>query len=73
MPNTTLDDHGRLTLPADLRDRYGDHYYIVDLNGSIKLIPIAEDPLDGLRDEFAGVTRSASDLREEARDAMPDE
>ncbi|WP_418286761.1 AbrB/MazE/SpoVT family DNA-binding domain-containing protein [Halorubrum sp. DTA46] len=73
MPGVILDDQGRLTLPADLRDQYGDRYYIVDLDDSIKLIPVVEDPLDALRDEFTGITRSASNLREETRNAMPDE
>lgn len=73
MSEATLDDRGRLTLPKDLRDRYGDRYYIVELHDSIKLVPIADDPLDALRDEFADVAKSADELREEGREAMLDE
>ncbi|WP_336133347.1 AbrB/MazE/SpoVT family DNA-binding domain-containing protein [Natronomonas amylolytica] len=73
MSETTLDDRGRLTLPKELRERYGDRYRIVELHDGIKLIPIADDPLDALRAEFSGVEKSAEELREGARDAALDE
>ncbi|GAA0716866.1 bifunctional DNA-binding transcriptional regulator/antitoxin component of YhaV-PrlF toxin-antitoxin module [Halorubrum trapanicum] len=73
MSEATLDDRGRMTLPKDLRERYGDRYRIVEVHDGIKLIPVAEDPLDALRDEFAGVEKTADELREEAREAAFDE
>jgi bifunctional DNA-binding transcriptional regulator/antitoxin component of YhaV-PrlF toxin-antitoxin module len=73
MSDATLDDRGRLTVPKELRERYGDRYHVVDVHGGIKLIPVAEDPLDALRDEFADVEKSAEELREEAREAALDE
>jgi bifunctional DNA-binding transcriptional regulator/antitoxin component of YhaV-PrlF toxin-antitoxin module len=73
MSDATLDDRGRLTLPKGLRERYGDHYHIVELQDGIKLIPIAENPLEALRDEFEDVEKTADELREEARDAALDE
>lgn len=73
MSDTTLDDRGRLTLPKELRERYGDHYRVVELHDGIKLIPVADDPLDALRDEFADVEKTATELREEAREAALDE
>ncbi|MFB1065215.1 AbrB/MazE/SpoVT family DNA-binding domain-containing protein [Natrinema sp. H-ect4] len=73
MSDATLDDRGRLTLPKGLRERYGDHYQIVELHDGIKLIPIAENPLEALRDEFDDVEKTADELREEARDAALDE
>ncbi|UTF54576.1 AbrB/MazE/SpoVT family DNA-binding domain-containing protein [Natronosalvus rutilus] len=73
MTDATLDDRGRLTLPKALRERYGDHYHIAQLHDGIKLIPIADDPLEALRDEFAGVEKTTSELREEAREAALDE
>ncbi len=73
MSEATLDDRGRLTLPKELRERYGDRYHIVELHDGIKLVPIAEDPLDALRDEFADVGKSADELREEGRKATLDE
>ena len=73
MPDATLDDRGRLTLPKAVRERYGDRYRIVELHDGIKLVPVADDPLDTLRDEFADVDKTASELRDGARDAALDE
>lgn len=73
MTDATLDDRGRLTLPKELRERYGDHYHIVRVHDGIKLIPVAEEPLDTLREEFSDVEKTATELREAARDAALDE
>lgn len=73
MSEATLDDRGRLTLPKELRERYGDRYHVVDVHEGVKLIPIAEDPLAALRDEFADIETSADELREHARTAALDE
>jgi bifunctional DNA-binding transcriptional regulator/antitoxin component of YhaV-PrlF toxin-antitoxin module len=73
MSEATLDDRGRLTLPKELREQYGDHYRVVKLHDGIKLIPVAEDPLDALQDEFGDVEKTASELREEAREGAVDE
>jgi hypothetical protein len=37
------------------------------------LIPVDDDPLDALRSEFADVTKTVDQLRQEARDAGLDE
>jgi bifunctional DNA-binding transcriptional regulator/antitoxin component of YhaV-PrlF toxin-antitoxin module len=68
MSEATLDGRGRLTLPKEIRERYGERYHIVQLHDGIKLIPIEEDPLDALRSEFADVEKSAEGLREDARE-----
>ncbi|WP_440771268.1 AbrB/MazE/SpoVT family DNA-binding domain-containing protein [Natronorubrum sp. DTA28] len=73
MSDASLDDRGRLTLPKEVRERYGERYRIVQLHDGIKLVPIADDPLDALRDEFADVDKSADELREDARKAALDE
>jgi bifunctional DNA-binding transcriptional regulator/antitoxin component of YhaV-PrlF toxin-antitoxin module len=73
MPDVALDDRGRLTLPKDVRERYGDRYHIVKLPDGLKLIPVADDPLEALRDEFSDVDKSADVLREEAREGALDE
>jgi bifunctional DNA-binding transcriptional regulator/antitoxin component of YhaV-PrlF toxin-antitoxin module len=73
MSDVTLDDRGRLTIPKEMRERYGDRYRVVELHDGIKLVPIAEDPLSALREEFAEVDKSAEELREEAREAAIDE
>ena len=38
MTEATLDDRGRLTLPKEMREQYGDHYYVVEVHDGIKLI-----------------------------------
>ncbi|MCU4751976.1 AbrB/MazE/SpoVT family DNA-binding domain-containing protein [Halobacteria archaeon AArc-curdl1] len=73
MSDVALDDRGRLTLPKEVRERYGDRYHVVQLPDGVKLVPVADDPLEALRDEFADVEKSAEDLREEAREAALDE
>jgi bifunctional DNA-binding transcriptional regulator/antitoxin component of YhaV-PrlF toxin-antitoxin module len=73
MPDATLDDRGRLTLPKEIRERYGDRYHVVDVHDGVKLIPVADDPLDALRDEFTDVEKTAEELRDEAREAALDE
>jgi bifunctional DNA-binding transcriptional regulator/antitoxin component of YhaV-PrlF toxin-antitoxin module len=73
MPDVSLDSRGRLTLPKELRERYGDRYHIVELPDGIKLVPVADDPLDALREEFADVDKSATELREGARETALNE
>lgn len=65
------DPHGRIYLSAELRDKYGERFHIVEYQDRIELIPVDEDPLQGVQDAagdaFAGVP--IDDLREEAREA----
>ncbi len=44
MSDVALDDRGRLTLPKEIRERYGDRYHIVKLPDGLKLIPVSDDP-----------------------------
>ncbi len=73
MSDASLDDRGRLTLPKEVRERYGERYYIVQLHDGIKLVPISDDPLEALRDEFADIDESADELRQKARKVALDE
>ena len=73
MADVALDDRGRLTLPKEVRERYGDRYHVVQLPDGIKLVPVADDPLEALRGEFAAVEKSSDELLEEAREATLDE
>ncbi len=73
MVDITLDDRGRLTLPKALRERYGDRYFVVELHDGIKLVPVADDPLEALREEFADVEGTAAELREAGRETALDE
>jgi hypothetical protein len=67
---TKTDERGRLYLSKDLRARYGERFHVVEYQDRIELIPVDEDPLEGLReavgDAFEG--KSVDELRQEARD-----
>ena len=73
MSEARLDGRGRLMLPKDIRERYGDHDRIVQLHDGLKLVPIEDDPLDALRAEFAAVEKTVEGLRTDARDTALDE
>ena len=47
---TTTDERGRIVIPADFREKHGDRYRIVELRDRLELIPLAEEPVAGLRD-----------------------
>jgi bifunctional DNA-binding transcriptional regulator/antitoxin component of YhaV-PrlF toxin-antitoxin module len=73
MSEVTLDDRGRLTLPKDLREQYGDRYRIVEVHDGMKLVPVADNPLAALREEFADIDKTAEKLRTAARESAMDE
>lgn len=64
----TTDDRGRIVIPAEFREKHGDRYRIVELRNRIELIPLKEDPVEGLReavsDAFEG--KSIDEVRREA-------
>jgi hypothetical protein len=39
------DRQGRLYIPEEIRERYGERYHIVTYEDRIELIPVADDPL----------------------------
>lgn len=49
MSTVDVDSRGRIYLPKDMREEHGDKFKIVQLESGIKLIPIDEDPVEGLR------------------------
>jgi bifunctional DNA-binding transcriptional regulator/antitoxin component of YhaV-PrlF toxin-antitoxin module len=51
MSEVTLDGRGRLTLPKEVRERYGDHYRIIQLHDGIKLVPVRRDGRKAALDE----------------------
>lgn len=69
MTEIATDERGRITIPQKTRERFGEHYRLVELEHGIKLIPIDDDPLKGLRDAVgdAFADKDAADLKEEAR------
>jgi bifunctional DNA-binding transcriptional regulator/antitoxin component of YhaV-PrlF toxin-antitoxin module len=46
----STDERGRIYLPKDIRERFGEQYRIVERPTHVALFPVDEDPLAGLRD-----------------------
>lgn len=52
-----MDSHGRLYLPAEVRDKYGEKFHIVEHSDRLELIPVDEDdPLQAARDAMSEST-----------------
>ncbi|GAB6878883.1 hypothetical protein JCM17823_11570 [Halorubrum gandharaense] len=68
----STDERGRIYLPKNVRERFGNRYRIVELPSHVALFPVDEDPIAGLRaavgDAF-GETE-AVDLKSDAREAI---
>ena len=54
------DDRGRVTIPEETRERYGDKFRLVELDSGLKLVPIPDDPVETLRAAGSTELRSAS-------------
>jgi hypothetical protein len=59
------DSHGR---SAELRQKYGEKFHVVEYGDRIELIPIDEDPLQAVRDEIGDALegKSRQKLRQKA-------
>lgn len=75
MMEVTTDDRGRVTIPKEVRERFGERYRLVELRDGIKLLPIPEDPVASLRDAGSEEFKEASmdELREAARERASDQ
>ncbi|MFB6147893.1 MAG: AbrB/MazE/SpoVT family DNA-binding domain-containing protein [Candidatus Nanohaloarchaea archaeon] len=49
MAEVDTDDRGRIYLPKSVREEYGESYRLVSLESGLMLIPLEEDPVEGLR------------------------
>lgn len=67
---TQTDERGRLYLPKELREEYGDRFHVVRYQGRIELVPVASDPLSALRDAVGDALDGLSprELRADARE-----
>lgn len=62
------DSHGRLYLSAELREKYGERFHVVEYQDRLELIPIEDAPLAAVRDEIGDALEGTSreELREKA-------
>jgi hypothetical protein len=69
------DSHGRLYLTAELREKYGETFHIVEYADRLELVPIDENPLRAVREEVGDALDGTSreELREEALDRAKQE
>jgi bifunctional DNA-binding transcriptional regulator/antitoxin component of YhaV-PrlF toxin-antitoxin module len=71
--SSETDAQGRLYIPKEVRQKYGQKFHIVMYEDRIELIPVADDPLAAVR-EAAGELRNApadeirEDIEAEAKD-----
>jgi len=65
----STDYRGRIYLPKDIRERFGDKYRIVELPSHVALFPVDDDPIEGIRaavgDAFEG--QDTDQLKTDAR------
>ena len=68
--STETDERGRIYLSKRLREEYGEKFHVVEYDDHIELVPVDDDPVEGLReavgDAFEG--KSAEELRDEAEE-----
>ena len=67
----TADDRGRIVIPREIREKYGDRYRIGELDDRVKLIPLREDPIGGLRAAVGDAfdEKSITEIKREVREA----
>ncbi|MFW6436623.1 MAG: AbrB/MazE/SpoVT family DNA-binding domain-containing protein [Halococcoides sp.] len=66
-------EDGRIYLPKEKRERFGEHFELVDRGDRLVLLPIPEDPLAALREELAETDRSVEELASDAHEEAMEE
>lgn len=73
MSKVDVDSHGRIYLPKEYREEFGDSFRIVRFQGELKLVPVPDDPVEDLRErteEIRKSEKSVQELKEEAREEL---
>ncbi|MFC7166899.1 AbrB/MazE/SpoVT family DNA-binding domain-containing protein [Halospeciosus flavus] len=70
--STETDKQGRLYIPKEVREKYGERYHIVTYEDRIELIPVADDPLAAVRAatgelQDASISEIREDIEKEAK------
>lgn len=60
MSEITTDERGRITIPKEVRERFGERYRLVELEDGIKLMPVPDDPIEALRNAASDELKAAS-------------
>jgi DNA-binding transcriptional regulator/RsmH inhibitor MraZ len=68
--NIECDDRGRILLPKDVRNAYGEEFVLVKAPNEIVLIPVPKDPLKTLQEEGKKLPKdvSVAELKKLAHD-----
>lgn len=71
----STDERGRIYLPKDVRERFGEKYRIVELPSHVGLFPVDEDPLEGIRDAVGDAFEEddVAQLKDDARQRISQE
>jgi len=71
----STDERGRLYLPKEVRERFGDRYRIVEFPSHVVLFPVDDDPLAGLRDAVGDAfdDETVDSLKKRARAAVAED
>lgn len=54
MSTVDVDSRGRVYIPKKMREEHGEKFKIVELKSGIKLVPVDEDPVEGLKEAMNG-------------------
>ena len=54
MSTVDVDSRGRVYIPKEMREEFGDKFKIIKIDSGIKLIPLDEEPVKGLKKAMQG-------------------
>ncbi|MDJ1433698.1 AbrB/MazE/SpoVT family DNA-binding domain-containing protein [Halostagnicola sp. A-GB9-2] len=69
------DDQGRVVIPYEIREKHGDRYRVVERRDRVELIPLNDDPIEGLRDAVGDAfdDTSIEEIKRESRETAQED